>query len=148
MCSRSRSRALQFACWKLSFWFSSQYILLTYEFIGGYRRFHGGKLALFDNSYTDGSMYHSDTCRDERGIVIDFKDEVKYHDLKIHTRSSCCKDRYFGVCLYADDVKVSCTPRKRSKNFKHWVKIVFRRPMLQAASKTRKRSFKLKWFIN
>ena len=35
---------------------------------------------------------------------------MKYVDLEIHTRSLCCRDRYVGICLYADGVKISCTP--------------------------------------
>ena len=35
---------------------------------------------------------------------------MEYVDLEIYTRSYCCRDRYDGVCLYADGVKISCTP--------------------------------------
>merc|ERR1712050_658843 len=38
----------------------------------------------------------------------------EYNDLHIYTRQYCCQDRYFGVCLYADGKKVSCTPSDKS----------------------------------
>ena len=59
-------------------------------------------------------MYHSETCEEERGILITFKEEVKYDDLLIYTRKECCRDRYMGVCLYADGQPISCTPREMS----------------------------------
>ena len=85
--------------------------IATYDFIGGYREWHGGRDAMFDNGYSNREMYHSTTCDEDRGVVITFKEPVEYIDVKIFTRSYCCRDpRYNGVCLYADGNKIACTP--------------------------------------
>merc|ERR1712050_77788 len=94
----------------------------TYEFIGGHRLWHGTTRAMFDNVYDNRHMYHSTTCTEERGIVINFKETVNYDDLHIYTRSYCCQDRYMGVCLYADGEKIACTPNDMNYVPDHLIK--------------------------
>ena len=65
---------------------------------------------MFDNVASDQSMYHSKSCSGDKGVVIDFVSPVQYMDVLIHTRKHCCRDRYKNVCLYADAVKLGCTP--------------------------------------
>ena len=61
-------------------------------------------------------MYHSKSCSGDKGVVIDFVAPVQYQDVLLHTRRlGCyapiyCRHRYKNVCLYADDVKLGCTP--------------------------------------
>ena len=85
--------------------------IATWEFPGDFVTWHGNDNSLFDNQYGERSMYHSLNCNGERGIKITFKKgPVKWEDLKFHTRQECCRERYGGVCLYSDGVKVACTP--------------------------------------
>ena len=49
----------------------------TWEFIGGYREWHGDFNAMFDNKYDNKNMYHSHTCTGDRGVVITFANPVR-----------------------------------------------------------------------
>ena len=97
--------------------------IATYSFIGGYRPELGSFNAMFDNELGENSMYHSIACSGDRGVVINFVSMVQYQDVVLHTRRlGCsapyyCRARYTNVCLYADEVKVSCTPSEFSSNF-------------------------------
>ena len=84
----------------------------SWSLVGDYRTFHGPLNAVFDGLYGDENMYHSEKCdgSDYGGIIISFNDQIIYHDIVIHTRSSCCQDRYNNICLYADGNNVGCTP--------------------------------------
>ena len=69
--------------------------------------------AMFDRMYGNKYMYHSKHCEDQNygGIIITFNEPVRYADLIIHTRSTCCRDdQYNNVCLYADGANIGCTP--------------------------------------
>ena len=66
---------------------------------------------MFDNKFGDSGMYHSQQATGAKGVVINFVSPVQYVDVLLHTRRSCCTDRYKSVCLYADNVKLGCTAR-------------------------------------
>ena len=80
-----------------------------------YSNRNGDRKAMFDYRFEDNAMYHSPNWYGGRenygGASITFKAPVQFDDLLIYTRTSCCRiNRYQGVCLYADDLKIACTP--------------------------------------
>lgn len=66
-------------------------------------------------------MYQSNDCafgdnkcvatsdKSGHGIEVTFSDPISFVDLIIQTRKSY-EYRYLGVCLYADDDTIACTP--------------------------------------
>lgn len=88
--------------------------IATYSIIGNFKPEKGSINAMFDNLSGENSMYHSFFCTGDRGVVINFVSPVQYQDVMLHTgcdpNQFSCRQRYKNVCLYADGVKVSCTP--------------------------------------
>lgn len=87
--------------------------IASWNYLGGYNTYHGHKNAMFDYRFEDNHMYHSKRWYGSNygGVVINFNTPIKFDDLRIYTRSICCRiNRYQGVCLYADNVKIACTP--------------------------------------
>lgn len=76
---------------------------------------------LFDNEVGYGNMYHAndctvsdtsceDSCTDSgHGLSIKFLKPITFVDLIIQTREGY-RSRYQGVCLFADNTKIACTP--------------------------------------
>lgn len=76
---------------------------------------------MFDNEAGKGKMYHCNdcaaadtqcvpTCKESgHGIEVTFSYPINLKDLIIQTRAGN-PERYVGVCLYADQHKVACTP--------------------------------------
>ena len=52
------------------------------------REWHGKFDAMFDNLYHNQAMYHSEKCDPEfeKSVVINFKEPVRFHDIKMYTR--------------------------------------------------------------
>ena len=82
----------------------------SWDFIGGFRPYHGDENAMFDNKYDNRNMYHSSTCSEERGVTFTFAKKIHFVDLEVFTRTNCCRDRYEDVCVYANDTRIACTP--------------------------------------
>ena len=94
----------------------------TYTMIGeawGNSNWQSEPSMMFDgkmDEITERNMYHSKPTHngeyglDYPGMKINFAEPVEFVDLRIVTRTGCCRDRYNDVCLYADNVKIGCTP--------------------------------------
>jgi len=84
----------------------------SWSLVDGYRPTYGTNNAMFDGLYGSNNMYHSEKCdgQDYGGVIIEFKNYVKFVDIVIHTTPSCCRDSYSNVCLYADGENIGCTP--------------------------------------
>ena len=101
---------------------------------------------MFDDGYHNRAMYASETCDQERGVVINFHKPIIFKDILIYTRGYCCrKYRYRGVCLYADGVKFACTPTYqpdpgRTINFKDF--------LLDPGQKIVGSEFRMMWELN
>jgi hypothetical protein len=75
---------------------------------------------MFDKNYR--SFVHSQKRGGEEGPIVVFKEEIVLQDVKILTRENCCNDqRYYDVCLFADEKHVACTPADFVIGWGKWI---------------------------
>lgn len=103
----------------------------------------GSENAMFDNEFGQDHMYHSSQCAAvAQGVEVTFINQITLADFLIHTRRDCCRHRYHNVCLYADGVKISCTP---SSNYNPGDVINFMDFRISGKFPIIASSFKLQW---
>ena len=99
---------------------------------------------MFDNKYGKGHMFHASDCSAHgQGVNVIFNDPITLDDFIIHTRRDCCMEvQYRKVCLYADEVKIACTP---SSDYTPGQAINFMDFRISGTFPITASSFKLQW---